>query len=98
MTWGQNPSRLKPIARGRYPRATPRKSHAVFSEPQPIVIATVTKNLPKVDGGNRSSLYESTVDGLRLKVRHLLGKRTRREVRLDITKTAADPLFDGVSR
>jgi hypothetical protein len=70
----------------------------VFTEPQPVVVATVTTQLPKVDGGNRSSLYESTAAGLALKIRHLLGKRIRREIRLDITKTAPDPLLDGVSR
>lgn len=70
----------------------------MFTEPQSVTVATVAKTLPRVSVGNRTATYESVVDGLSLKITHVIAKRKRRTVRLDITKTAADPLLDGVSR
>lgn len=70
----------------------------MFTEPQTVTVATVAKSLPRVAYGDRNGLFESVPDGIRLRVSHILGKRTRRTVRFDFTKTAADPLLDGVSR
>lgn len=70
----------------------------MFSEPQSLTVGTATTTLPRVGMGDRNGLFEATAAGLRLRVSHILGKRTRRTVRIDFTKTAADPLLDGVSR
>lgn len=70
----------------------------MFTEPQSVTVNSVAKSLPRVSYGNREGIFESRTDGLRLRVTHVLGKRNRRIARLDITKTAADPLLDGVSR
>lgn len=70
----------------------------MFTEPQTVTVNAVAKNLPRVSMLDRSGTFESAADGLTLRVSHNLGKRNRRTVRLDITKTAADPLLDGVSR
>lgn len=70
----------------------------MFSEPQTITVATVAKSLQRIAMGNRDGSFESTVDGIKMRVLHVIGKRTRRTVRIDFTKTAADPLLDGVSR
>lgn len=70
----------------------------MFSEPQSLTIGSNAHSLPRVSFGDRNGLFEAVPAGLRLRVSHLLGKRTRRTVRIDFTKTAADPLLDGVSR
>jgi hypothetical protein len=70
----------------------------MFVEPQSITISGAAKSLPRVRVGDRNGLFESATAGLRLRVSHLIGKRIRRTVRIDFTKTAADPLLDGVSR
>lgn len=71
----------------------------MFADPQSVTINAVAKTLPRVSTVDRTSTYEDAANGLVLKVSHVNGKsRTRRTVRLDVTKTAADPLLDGVSR
>lgn len=70
----------------------------MFTEPQTVKAGADSISLPRVSYGDRNGLFENIPTGLRLRVSHLLGKRTRRNVRLDFTKTAADPLLDGVSR
>jgi len=70
----------------------------MFSEPQTVTVNAAAISLPRTSFGDRNGLFESISDGIRLRISHVLGKRTRRQVRLDFTKTAADPLLDGVSR
>lgn len=70
----------------------------MFSEPQTVTVATVAKTLPRVSYGDRSGVFQTSDGAFTLKVSHDLRNRNRRTVRLDITKTAADPLLDGVSR
>lgn len=70
----------------------------MLSEPQTITVNGAAATLPRVTFGDRNGLFESVSTGHRLRVSHLLGRRNRRTVRLDFTKTAADPLLDGVSR
>lgn len=70
----------------------------MFADPQSVTVNAVAKSLVRTDVGNRKALYESTVDGLTLAISHVKGKRNRHTVRLDVAKTAADPLLDGVSR
>lgn len=69
----------------------------MFTEPQTVTINAVAKPLPRVAFGDRKGVFED-VAGNRLTISHTFGKRNRHNVRLDVTKTAADPLLDGVSR
>lgn len=70
----------------------------MFADPQTVTVNAVAKTLPRVDVGNRKAVYESPADGLVFTISHVKGKRNRHTVRLDINKTAADPLLDGVSK
>lgn len=70
----------------------------MFTDPTTVTVNAVAKTLPRVSVGDRTATYESAADGLLLKLTHVVGKRNRHTVRLDVTKTAADPLLDGVSR
>lgn len=71
----------------------------MFADPQTITVNAVAKTLPRVSTADRSGTYEDQANGLTLKISHVNGKsRTRRTVRFDVTKIAADPLLDGVSR
>lgn len=72
----------------------------MFSEPQTVTVNAVAKNLPRVSFGDRSGtfLVDDAGTVYQLRISHAIGKRNRRTVRLDTTKTAADPLLDGVSR
>lgn len=69
----------------------------MFTEPQTVTINGVAKALPRVSFGDRKGVFEDTL-GNRLTVSHTTGRRNRHIVRLDTTKTAVDPLLDGVSR
>lgn len=70
----------------------------MFTEPQTVTVATVAKTLPRVAFGDRSGSFETADGAFKLQISHNLRNRNRRTARLDITKTAADPLLDGVSR
>lgn len=70
----------------------------MFSEPQSVTVSGAAKSLPRVSFGDRKGIFENASTGHTLSVTHVNGKRNRHTVRLDITKTAADPLLDGVSR
>lgn len=70
----------------------------MFTEPQTVTINAVAKALPRVSTADRNGVFESTALGYALRISHLQGKRFRRTVRLDATKTAADPLLTGVNR
>jgi hypothetical protein len=70
----------------------------MFTDPASVTVNAVAKTLPRVAVGDRKATYESSADGLTLNITHVVGKRNRHTVRLDIVKTAADPLLDGVSK
>lgn len=79
-------------------RPTNQKVIAMYTEPQSVTVATVATPLPRVAMGDHTGSFEDTGKGLKLSIQHQLGARTRRTARIDFTKTAADPLLDGVSR
>jgi hypothetical protein len=80
------------------PACVSQKVTRMFSEPQSVTVSGAAKSLPRISFGDRSGTFENTGTGHKLRISHIIGKRTRRTVRLDVTKTAADPLLDGVSR
>ncbi len=64
-----------------------------FSDPQTVTINAVANTLPRVSSGVNAGGF-SKDDGLvKLSVSHQYGKRTRRTVRLEHSKIAADPLI-----
>lgn len=71
----------------------------MLSDPQSVTIAATPNSLPRVSTDGSSSLYQKDDGTVRLKVSQSPGKsRTRRSVRLDYSKIAADPLLAGVNR
>lgn len=67
-------------------------------DPQSVSVGGVAKALPRVSVGANTATYKSSDGNITYTVSHAYGKRTRRNVRLDFRKVAADPLLDGVSR
>lgn len=70
----------------------------MFTEPLTVTVNAVGKSLPRLTAGDRKALYESAADGFTLTITHVVGKRNRHTIRLYSSKTAADPLLDGVSK
>lgn len=70
----------------------------MFSDPQSITVNAVAKSLPRVASGSYDGSFENVTEGLKLRVSHVFGKRTRRTVRLDSKDIAADPFLDGTNR
>lgn len=64
-----------------------------FSDPQSINIGAGAVSLPRVSVGQNTSTYCSSDGNLQLLVANSYAKRTRRTARLNVKKTAADPLF-----
>lgn len=64
-----------------------------FSDPQTVTINAVANTLPRVSSGNNTGAFQKDDGNVKLSVAHQYGKRTRRSVRLDFAKIAADPLI-----
>lgn len=70
----------------------------MFSDPQSVTINAVAQSLPRVSVGSNTSTYTKDDGLVSLSVSHKVsGKRTRRVIRLDHAKIAADPLLAGVN-
>jgi len=68
-----------------------------FADPQSVTINAVAIPLPRTSFGANTGAFQSA-DGLtKLSVSHTYGSRTRRLIRLDSSKIAADPLLAGVN-
>lgn len=72
----------------------------MFTDPQSVTINAIANSLPRIDTGDRSAVYLKDDETLTLTVSHLDTRngRTRRMVRLDQTKIAADPFISGNNR
>jgi len=68
-----------------------------FADPQSVTIAGTATSLPRVSSGTGSGSFSTPDQATKLTVSHTYGKRTRHLIRLDNTKTAADPLMAGVN-
>jgi len=68
-----------------------------FTDPQSVTISAVTTSLPRVESGKNQSVYKSADGLIGLSASSAYGKRTRRVVRLDHSKIAADP-YTAVNR
>jgi len=65
----------------------------MLADPQSVTINAVANSLPAVARGTNSSNYAKDDGNVKLSIAHTYGKRTRRSVRLDYRKIAADPLI-----
>lgn len=63
-----------------------------FADPQSVTINAVANSLPRTSNGVNSGVFTKDDGAVKLSVSHNYGKRTRRTIRLDSTKIAADPL------
>jgi hypothetical protein len=70
-----------------------------FAEPQSVTINSVANSLPRVSVGDMKAIYQKDDASVKLTVQHSPGKvSTRRVIRLDTSKIAADPLLPDVNR
>jgi len=63
------------------------------ADPLSIDIGAGAVSLPRVNSGNNSSTYTSADGNVSVVISHNYGRRTRRNIRVNVRKTAADPLF-----
>lgn len=64
----------------------------MLTDPQSVTINAVANSLPAVRRGDNLSVYQKDDTTVKLTVSHQYQTRTRRMVRLDLTKIAADPI------
>jgi len=65
----------------------------MFTDPQSVTVNSVAKSCPRISVGELNSTYKEATGEFQLRVSHQeTSKRTRRMVRLDQKKVAADPL------
>ena len=64
-----------------------------FADPQSITINSVAISLPRVPGGPNGGSFASSDGTVVESISHTYGKRTRRSLRFDQSKIAADPLI-----
>lgn len=69
-----------------------------FADPQSLTINAVANTLPRVSSGANSGVFMKDDGNVALRVSHQYGaKRTRRTIRVDHRKIAADPLLSGAN-
>lgn len=67
-----------------------------YSDPQSVTIGSIL-SLPRTGQGVSTGNF-TTADGIaKLTVSHAYGKRTRRQVRIDVSKVAPDPLVSSMN-
>jgi hypothetical protein len=74
------------------------ESLVMFADPQTVTVNAVAKSLARTESGDHHGSFESAVDGLVLGIQHALARRNRSTVRLDVSKTSADPLVPSTNR
>jgi hypothetical protein len=68
-----------------------------FADPQSVTINAVAISLPRVAAGNGSGQFTSADQNTSLLIANQYGSRTRRTVRLNIKKIAANPYNPAVN-
>jgi len=64
-----------------------------YADPQSVTINAVANSLPRVSSGVNTGSFSKDDGNVKLSVAHSYGKRTRRTIRLEHRKIAADPLI-----
>ncbi len=65
----------------------------MLSDPQSVTINAVANSLPRTVAGVNAGAFQKDDGTVKLSLSHTYAKRTRRLVRLDVSKIAADPLI-----
>jgi hypothetical protein len=68
-----------------------------FADPQSVTINAVANSLPRISSGVNTGAFQKDDSLVKLSVSHQYGTRTRRQIRLDHSKIAADPFVSGVN-
>jgi hypothetical protein len=68
-----------------------------FSDPQSVTINAVANSLPRVSNVANGGVFQKDDGNVKLSIDHVYGNRTRRTLRLDHRKIAADPLISANS-
>lgn len=68
-----------------------------FADPQSVTISGTAVSLPRTSSGQNSGAFASGDGNVKLSVSNAYGGRTRRVLRLDHQKVAADPLISGAN-
>lgn len=63
----------------------------MFTDPQTVTVSTVAQTLPRTSAGVNAGEFRKDDSTYQLQISHQYGKRTRRTVRLNHNKVAADP-------
>lgn len=64
-----------------------------FSDPQSVTISGTAHSLPRTSSGVDSGVFTKDDGNVKLSMQHAYNKRTRRTIRIDHRKVAADPLL-----
>lgn len=68
-----------------------------FTDPQSVTINAVANSLPRVGSGVNVGSFSKDDGTVKLAVSHAYGKRTRRQVRVEHSKIAPDPLISSTN-
>lgn len=68
-----------------------------FADPQSVTINAVANSLPRTSSGVNAGVFTKDDGNVKLSVSHQYGNRTRRTIRLDHSKIAADPLISSTN-
>lgn len=69
----------------------------MLADPQSVTISAATTSLPRTTSGVNLGEFTSSDGTIKMKASHTYGGRTRRLIRLDHSKIAADPLISAQS-
>lgn len=64
-----------------------------FADPQTVTINAIANVLPRTSSTQNAGIFTKDDGNVAVSVASAYGKRTRRTIRIDHRKTAADPLF-----
>ncbi len=70
----------------------------MFADPQSLTINAVANSLPRTSSGVNAGVFTKDDGNVKMSVSHSYGKRTRRQLRVDFRKVAADPLATGFNK
>lgn len=68
-----------------------------FTDPQSVTINAVAQPLPRISAPTGAGSFQKDDGSYKLTISHQMGKRTRRNVRLDFSKVAADPYAPAIN-
>lgn len=70
----------------------------MLADPQSVTIATIANPLPRTPVSGDGGSFTKDDGNVKLSIKHTVGGRFRRLIRLDIRKVASDPLATGYNK